>query len=72
MCVRRFCESICVWFVAIGIGAKRSTKKGNLGAPPTNQHRIELLEQGLGKMRSNIVDQIAIAIKTAAQDMLKS
>ncbi|XP_074328452.1 uncharacterized protein LOC141666362 [Apium graveolens] len=43
-----------------------------MGAPPTNQHRIEMLEQGLGDLRTTMAEQIAVSVQAAAQEMQKS
>ncbi|KAL8118331.1 hypothetical protein AgCh_016023 [Apium graveolens] len=43
-----------------------------MGAPPTNQHRIELLEQGFTTLQSTMAEQITVAVNTAAQEMQKT
>lgn len=43
-----------------------------MGAPPSNQARIESLEQGLNDLRSSITTQISQAVSTAAQDLQKT
>ena len=40
-----------------------------MGAPPSNQYRIEVLEKGLGELRSTIVDQISTAVNGATTDL---
>lgn len=40
-----------------------------MGAPPSNQHRIEMLEKGLGDLRSTIVEQISVAVNGATLEM---
>lgn len=42
-----------------------------MGAPPSNQHRIELLEKGIGELRISLTDQINTAVKTASQELQK-
>lgn len=43
-----------------------------MGAPPTNQHRIEMLEQGLGDLRTTMAEQILVSVQAATQEMQKS
>lgn len=40
-----------------------------MGAPPSNQYRIEVLEKGLGELRGTMAEQIAVSVKAAAQEM---
>lgn len=41
-------------------------------APPTNQHRIEMLEQGLKDLHTVMAEQISVAVNTATQEMQKT
>lgn len=43
-----------------------------MGAPPINQHRIELLEQGLGDLYWAIAAQMFLAVNAATQEMQKT
>lgn len=40
-----------------------------MGAPPSNQHRIELLEKGVSELRTTLAEQIAIGVQAATQDL---
>ena len=40
-----------------------------MGAPPSNQYRIEVLEKGLNEMRSTVVEQISAAVTGASLDL---
>lgn len=43
-----------------------------MGAPPSNQHRIEVLEKGLGDLRATMAEQISTAMNIATQEMRKT
>lgn len=43
-----------------------------MGAPPTNQFRIEQLEQGMVDLRAAMAAQVAEAITTASRSMQSS
>lgn len=40
-----------------------------MGVPPSNQQRIEMLERGLGDLRSTMVEQISAAVSGATLEM---
>lgn len=43
-----------------------------MGAPTTNQYRIEMLEQGLGNLKSTMEEQISVAVNAATYEMQKT
>ncbi|KAL8098051.1 hypothetical protein AgCh_030983 [Apium graveolens] len=43
-----------------------------MGAPPTNQFRIEVLERGLGELRSTMLEQISVSVQEATHDLQKT
>lgn len=40
-----------------------------MGAPPSNQNRIELLEKGVSELRMGLAEQIAVGVQAATQDL---
>lgn len=40
-----------------------------MGAPPTNQFRIEVLERGLGELKTTMAKQISVAVQAATHEL---